>query len=134
VVLWSHKSVESNWVIDEAANAYRRDMLVPVLIDDIDPPLGFGELQAAKLIHFTGDRNDGQFRDLCTALQAKIASRPLAGNVTDTATPTVRGLNSPATVSPDATLSDAIGNRARAISTGAALSTESRTFLWPGGK
>jgi hypothetical protein len=63
-------------VLDDASNAHRRNVLVPVLIDDIEPPIGFGELQAAKLINFTADRIADEFRGLCTALRAKIDPAP----------------------------------------------------------
>src|SRR3954463_14563292 len=42
VVLWSKGSVHSNWVIDEASRA--QDRLVPVLIEKVRPPLGYGSL------------------------------------------------------------------------------------------
>ena len=41
VVLWSKASVESIWVQDEAAHGRDKSRLVPVLIDKVDPPLGF---------------------------------------------------------------------------------------------
>src|SRR5437899_2043766 len=39
VVLWSKTSVSSDWVKTEAAEAARRRILVPVLIDDVAVPL-----------------------------------------------------------------------------------------------
>jgi hypothetical protein len=44
VVLWSRDSVRSNYVIDEASRARDAGKLVPVRIDDIRPPPGFGVL------------------------------------------------------------------------------------------
>lgn len=49
VVLWSKASVESAWVQDEAAHGRDRGRLVPVLIDKIDPPLGFRQYQAISM-------------------------------------------------------------------------------------
>ena len=46
VVLWSSHSVESDFVLEEAHEAKRNDKLVPLLIDDIYPPLGFGTLHS----------------------------------------------------------------------------------------
>ncbi len=49
VVVWTRSSVESEWVITEAEEARRRSVLVPVLLDRVDPPFGFAEIQAADL-------------------------------------------------------------------------------------
>jgi membrane-associated phospholipid phosphatase len=49
IVLWSRLSVKSNWVIDEADQGLREGRLVSVLLDDILPPLGFRQGQAAQL-------------------------------------------------------------------------------------
>lgn len=46
VVLWSEASVESIWVQDEAAHGRDNRRLVPVLIDKVDPPLGFRQYHA----------------------------------------------------------------------------------------
>ncbi len=44
VVLWSRHSVASSFVIDEAAHARDLGKLVPLVIDDVRPPFGFGNL------------------------------------------------------------------------------------------
>jgi len=49
VVLWSKKSIRSEWVKEEATIGHKRGVLVPAKIDPIDPPLGFGRIQAADL-------------------------------------------------------------------------------------
>jgi len=54
VVLWSKASVASQWVKTEAAEAMRRKILVPVLIEDVKIPLEFRRLQAADLSTWTG--------------------------------------------------------------------------------
>src|SRR5258706_13254626 len=46
VVVWSHSSVVSRWVRSEADAAARRGILVPVVIDDAHPPLGFNLVEA----------------------------------------------------------------------------------------
>lgn len=35
VVVWSRNSVESEWVINEANEGLERDILVPLMIDDV---------------------------------------------------------------------------------------------------
>ena len=48
VVVWTRASTgaDGGFVKDEAARAARRQILVPVTLDKVEPPLGFGELQA----------------------------------------------------------------------------------------
>ena len=57
VVLWSTRSVKSDWVCEEAAEARQRDRLVPVLIEPVRPPAGFREVQAADLVAWDGARD-----------------------------------------------------------------------------
>jgi hypothetical protein len=57
VVLWSRASVASNWVKTEADEAWRRKILVPVLIEEIKPPLEFRRVQAANLADWRGEAN-----------------------------------------------------------------------------
>ena len=49
VVVWSEQSVESEWVLEEAGQGKWRRVLVPVLKDAVEPPMGFGLIQAADL-------------------------------------------------------------------------------------
>jgi hypothetical protein len=49
IVLWSHRSVLSDWVKDEASEGSQRGILVPVRIDDVPIPLGFRRLHTIDL-------------------------------------------------------------------------------------
>jgi len=70
VVIWSRESVESNWVLDEASLGQKRGILVPVRIDDAEPPLGFGEVHAADLTNWGGDSSAPVFRALVRDIAA----------------------------------------------------------------
>ncbi|MBL8429072.1 MAG: toll/interleukin-1 receptor domain-containing protein [Dechloromonas sp.] len=54
VVLWSARSVESEWVCEEASEGRRQGKLVPVMIENVRPPAGFREIQAADLTGWDG--------------------------------------------------------------------------------
>jgi tetratricopeptide (TPR) repeat protein len=54
VVLWSQASVQSPWVQDEAAEGRNSGRLVPLVIDDSQPPLGFRQFQAIELAQWSG--------------------------------------------------------------------------------
>ena len=49
VVLWSKTSIRSAWVLDEAAAGRDTGRLIPVLIDPVEPPLGFRQYQSVDL-------------------------------------------------------------------------------------
>jgi TolB-like protein len=76
IVVWSKRSIgpEGGFVREEASRAQRRGVYVPVLIDAVDPPLGFGEKQATSLRGWTGDCADARYG----AVHAAVAR--LAGN------------------------------------------------------
>ena len=79
IVVWSHESVgpDGDFVRDEATQAKRRGILVPVMLDKVDAPLGFGEIQMVDLTHWKGNPRDPFFKDLCAAIIAKLAGRPV---------------------------------------------------------
>ena len=49
MVLWTKSSTASNWVRAEAAEGLRRQILVPVVMEDVRIPLEFRRIQAANL-------------------------------------------------------------------------------------
>ena len=75
VVLWSSLSVgaEGRFVHDEARRAQRRSVYLPVRLEDVEPPLGFGEMQSIKLIGWKGDRRAPGFRALVEAARPMVS-------------------------------------------------------------
>jgi TolB-like protein len=80
IVAWSRRSVgpEGDFVRDEAARARKRGAYLPVRFDEVEPPLGFGEVQAISLRGWKGDRSDQRFRALAEAVRRKIAGEDIA--------------------------------------------------------
>jgi hypothetical protein len=78
VVVWSRASVapEGHFVRDEAARGRDRGILVPLLIDWVKIPLGFGEVQAIDLVRWRGAARDPFFQDLLSAIRAKLSGAP----------------------------------------------------------
>jgi hypothetical protein len=69
VVLWSRKSIASEWVRNEAALAAEREVLVPALFERVKLPLEFRRKQTADLVRCDGDghprgpqKNQNHFR------------------------------------------------------------------------
>jgi len=61
VVLWSRESVKSDWIKEEADEGKKRKILAPVFIDDVEIPLGFRRIQAARLIDWDGTLPNPEF-------------------------------------------------------------------------
>jgi TIR domain-containing protein len=77
IVLWSKRSIASEWVKNEAADAADRGLLVPALLDDARLPLEFRRRQAADLAGWSGDVEHQGFRALCDGVVAKV-TKPAA--------------------------------------------------------
>ena len=92
IVAWSKRSTgkDGRFVRDEASRAVGRGVYLPILIDKVDPPLGFGETQCLSLTGWKGDRSDPRlemvrnavhFRlGLTSALAAGPAAKPVRVN------------------------------------------------------
>ena len=75
ITLWSKDSVESPWVAEEAEEARRLGKrLVPILIQRVDPPIGFRAIQAADLVHWDGTIDDPSLQQLITDLKSLLGS------------------------------------------------------------
>lgn len=72
VVLWSKDSVNSAWVHEEADDGLRRKILIPVRIDDVPPPIGFGSIQTADLSRWRGGKGSPLLRILLQDIHALV--------------------------------------------------------------
>ena len=73
VVIWSRHSIESEYVRSEVDDAANRNILVPVLIEDVQPPLAHRRRQAAILKDWSGE-TEGEFEKLIQGIRATIGS------------------------------------------------------------
>ena len=78
IVVWSEGSVGDggHFVQDEAARGQRRGVCLPVAIDRVEPPLGFGQHQVLNLVGWRGARRDPRFLNVLAAARAVIARSP----------------------------------------------------------
>ena len=81
VVAWSKHSIgpEGDFVRDEASRARRRHVYVPILLDSVEPPLGFGESQATSLRGWRGDRSDTRYQALLTGVRRTVGETTARG-------------------------------------------------------
>ena len=91
VVLWSPRSVASDWVRTEAHFGREHGKLVPALIEQCTIPIAFALTQTVNLCAWNGDRTDRQWRKLLTWINDLIATQqdtgktPPGGVTADTA-------------------------------------------------
>ena len=83
IVLWSKESVESEWVRNEAREAARREVLVPVSIDNVDIPLEFSGTEAANLVDWRVGTPHPEFDRLFRAVCA-ILGQPVLAKTSET--------------------------------------------------
>jgi hypothetical protein len=73
LVLWSEHSLASPWVAEEAEEARRLGKpLVPVLLDRVEPPIGFRSIQCADLAQWDGSTEAAAWRQLADDLGALL--------------------------------------------------------------
>ena len=88
IVAWSRHAIASRWVQDEANHALSRGVLVPVMLETVAPPLGFGTLQAADLVGWNGDLAASEFVRLSDAVRGMIQHpNPTVPNVPPVVSP-----------------------------------------------
>jgi hypothetical protein len=90
VVVWSDKSISSRWVRTEADEGANRQILVPVLIDNVKIPLAFKRIQAANLIGWQGNLPHPGFDKLVKDISGLIGP-PSAPQIADTSCNTYVG-------------------------------------------
>jgi hypothetical protein len=76
IVIWSKTSVKSKWVQEEADWGLERKILVPVLIDQIRPPLGFGAVQALDFVNWNPAKSSPEFQKLVFDLSTILGPCP----------------------------------------------------------
>jgi hypothetical protein len=65
------------FVRDEAASGLKRGILVPLRLDGVDPPLGFGSFQIADLSDWNNNSAHPEFMRCVEAVRAKITQSSL---------------------------------------------------------
>lgn len=80
VVLWSESSIRSRWVRNEARVANKVSTLVPVLLQDVEPPVEYSHVHAASLIGWGSDRADPGLQQFLDDLLVMLGP-PCAGAI-----------------------------------------------------
>ncbi|MEQ1684377.1 MAG: TIR domain-containing protein [Burkholderiaceae bacterium] len=90
IVMWSADSARSSFVRDESSRALKHDKLLPVRIEDIELPLGFGQLHTLDLLDWDGDTDDAAFEKLLLEVKQRRQRAPRGLLATPLPSPTPR--------------------------------------------
>jgi hypothetical protein len=77
LVIWTKRSIQSEWVKNEASEALNQKKLVPILLEQVQIPLAFKRVESALLIDWNGEGNHPELELLFQAV-----SRILNGETT----------------------------------------------------
>ena len=85
IVAWTRRSVgpAGDFVRDEASRARKRGSYLPISLDAVEPPLGFGEIQAISLKGWQGDRSDPRFLALADAVRQCVSGERVIRRLPD---------------------------------------------------
>ena len=75
VVIWSQHSIGSHWVQGEAAEGLARGVLVPVLLDNVRPPLLFRHHDAVDFRSWHGEVDHPEIERLSAGIEAATQGR-----------------------------------------------------------
>jgi hypothetical protein len=64
LVLWSKNGIQSQWVMEEAETAWTSGVLVPIMIEAVQLPMGFRRIHAADLIGWNDTASHTGFEQL----------------------------------------------------------------------
>ena len=76
IVVWSGNSISKDWVCDEAEEGRKKNILVPVSIEEVKIPLSFRSVQAANLIDWKGHTSNENFKLLMESITAILEAPP----------------------------------------------------------
>lgn len=84
IVLWSAVSVVSEWVRNEASEAKRRGILVPVFVERVDAPLAFRLLNGADLYEWQAGTPNSEFDQLVERVTELLGKPQSSGSIEPT--------------------------------------------------
>lgn len=78
IVCWSPEACVSSWVLREAGVAAQREIIVPLVLRQCEPPSAFSAYQVADLTEWDGDPTDRRFLNLLPKLEKLTRRKGLA--------------------------------------------------------
>ncbi len=73
LVVWSQFSISSDWVIAEAEEAKKRGIMVPILLDVVEPPFGFSHIHSADISSWNNNSSHLIFQQCVDAITFRLS-------------------------------------------------------------
>ena len=80
LVVWTQRSIASEWVKNEASEAAAKGKLVPVMLEQLELPLAFKRTETALLLDWDGEANHPELQILFQSISHIIQQDPAARN------------------------------------------------------
>jgi len=80
LVVWTQRSIASEWVKNEASEAAAKGKLVPVMLESLELPLAFKRTETALLFNWDGEANHPELELLFQSISHMMAQSPGSGN------------------------------------------------------
>ena len=126
IVAWSHHSITSDWVIEEANDAKERGLLIPVLLDSVKPPLGFRGIQAADLTDWKPGSSSPRFDQLIQDIAGVVGGKPRQPTPEEELTPRTQPVAAPRAIPTEPQPHEPAPPKARKVSKSEVRSPEPR--------
>ena len=78
IVIWSAHSVHSRWVREEAEYGKSRGILIPIIVDSVEIPVGFRTLHTEDMRTWAGNEEFGPWRKVVDRV-GELCGPPIAG-------------------------------------------------------
>lgn len=95
IVAWSRHSIESQWVAEEADEGKARRILLPIMLDPVQPPRGFWEIQTADLSAWQPGQPSESFSSLAADVRRLLAKQAPAVHVDTGSSSAVEAASAP---------------------------------------
>ena len=89
IVVWSNHSISSLYVRAEATEGADRQILLPVMIEDVKVPLVFRQIQTARLMDWHGSTQDPEFEKLVKDIEVTLDTPATSSITTDGSRPPI---------------------------------------------
>ena len=82
LVVWTQRSVTSEWVRNEASEADAKGKLVPIVLENVTVPLNFRRIESARLKGWQGEPDHPELQVLYQSIEQILHAVPGAGQGT----------------------------------------------------
>lgn len=69
ITIWSKDSIQSHWVKAESNRGLERNVFIPVLCEEVSPPMPFERIQSANLQNWKGDTRNPDYQKIIRTLE-----------------------------------------------------------------